>query len=514
MVKNLAGGYAWPVDDWVRLERFLILGSENGTYYIGERELTRQNAQAVARCIKADGKRVVGIARDISINNRAAKVDPVLFVLAMCCSADFADLETRRATFGVLNEIARTYTHLASFVSYARSFRGWGRGLREAVANWYLSMAPGRLAYQVVKYQKRAGWSHQDMLRMAHPTPEVPGQAETFAWAAGKEIEGGELPRIIDAYEQMKRATTEAQVIKLIEDHNLTHEMVPTELRTPAVWEALLYRMPMTAMIRNLGKLTAEKVLAPFSNGVDHVMGRLANAEALTKSRVHPWTILNALYWYSQGHGMFGRLTWSPIAQVNDALDAAFYATFANVEPMNKRVVLCIDVSGSMSHAHVTAGIQRRGGAVTGMKATQAAAALALVTARTEPRYDILLFHGKAWAPGFISRNTTLSALTRAIEREITNGTQYAAPILHAANQGANVDLFILLGDGQSWLGSPHAAQAMQFYREKTGNHQAKMVVVNMCSTLTTLADPNDAGIIDVIGFDTNTPRIIKEFAG
>jgi len=40
-VPNSAGGYAFPVDDWTRLDRFLILGSEGGSYYAGERELTR-----------------------------------------------------------------------------------------------------------------------------------------------------------------------------------------------------------------------------------------------------------------------------------------------------------------------------------------------------------------------------------------------------------------------------------------------------------------------------------------
>ena len=52
-VANSAGGYAFPVDDWVRLERFLVLGSEGGSYYAGERALTRQNAEAVIRCIGA-----------------------------------------------------------------------------------------------------------------------------------------------------------------------------------------------------------------------------------------------------------------------------------------------------------------------------------------------------------------------------------------------------------------------------------------------------------------------------
>ena len=41
-VLNEAGGYTWPVDKWARLDRFLILGSESGTYYIGPHELTRR----------------------------------------------------------------------------------------------------------------------------------------------------------------------------------------------------------------------------------------------------------------------------------------------------------------------------------------------------------------------------------------------------------------------------------------------------------------------------------------
>jgi len=48
---NSAGGYAWKVDDWARLERWLVLGSEGGTYYTKERELTAENAKAVIRCI-------------------------------------------------------------------------------------------------------------------------------------------------------------------------------------------------------------------------------------------------------------------------------------------------------------------------------------------------------------------------------------------------------------------------------------------------------------------------------
>jgi len=58
-VRNSADGYSWEVDDWTRLDRFLILGAEGGTYYIGERDLVKQNHDALVRCIKADGVRAV-----------------------------------------------------------------------------------------------------------------------------------------------------------------------------------------------------------------------------------------------------------------------------------------------------------------------------------------------------------------------------------------------------------------------------------------------------------------------
>jgi 60 kDa SS-A/Ro ribonucleoprotein len=82
-VPNSAGGFAWSVDDWERLRRFLILGSEGGTYYVGQHDLTRENMDAVRRCLDEDGLRVVREVVDVSTNGRAVKQDPGLFVLAL-----------------------------------------------------------------------------------------------------------------------------------------------------------------------------------------------------------------------------------------------------------------------------------------------------------------------------------------------------------------------------------------------------------------------------------------------
>ena len=58
-VQNSAGGFSFPVDDMTRLRRFLVLGSEGGSYYADQRTLTKENAAAVKRCIENDGAKAV-----------------------------------------------------------------------------------------------------------------------------------------------------------------------------------------------------------------------------------------------------------------------------------------------------------------------------------------------------------------------------------------------------------------------------------------------------------------------
>src|SRR5262249_45641356 len=134
-VPNSAGGFAWPVDDWTRLERFLILGNEGGSYYATEKALTRENAKAVERCILDDGVRTVGIIEEISEQGRAPKQDPAIFALAM--AAKLGDDETRRVAYAVMPAVCRTGTHLFQFAAALQTFGGWGRGARQAIANWY-----------------------------------------------------------------------------------------------------------------------------------------------------------------------------------------------------------------------------------------------------------------------------------------------------------------------------------------------------------------------------------------
>jgi 60 kDa SS-A/Ro ribonucleoprotein len=73
------------------------------------------------------------------------------------------------------------------------------------------------------------------------------------------------------------------------------------------------------------------------------------------------------------------------------------------------------------------------------------------------------------------------------------------------------VDTFVVYTDNETWAGNIHPAQALRAYRERMGI-AAKLVVVAMVSNGFTIADPDDAGMLDVVGFDTATPQVISDF--
>jgi 60 kDa SS-A/Ro ribonucleoprotein len=528
-VPNSAGGFAWAVDAWTRLHRFLILGSEGGSYYASEWILTRENAVAVEQCIREDGVRAVAEITRVSVEGRAPKNDPAIFALAM--AAGLGDEPTRKAALDALRQVVRTGTHLFQFVSFVESFRGWGRSLRRAIGGWYASQAVDALAYQAVKYRKREGVTHRDVLRLAHPAGRVSGGNPTlsvsaqherlFEWIVrGGEIEG--LPRLVDGFARAQSAASPKEAAALVAEYGLPREALQSEhLTSPEVWTALLEGMPMTALIRNLATLTRVGVVVPRSWGTKKVVAQLGDAERIRRARVHPIALLAALRTYQAGRGIRARNEWNPVRAVVDALDAAFYAAFANVEPAGARLLLALDVSGSMT-----------GGAVAGVPSLtprDASAALALVTAATEPDYDVVgFFAGKGgfkkrgrqlysgYADGLtplsISPRRRLDDAVKTVSNLPFGGTDCALPMLYAQAAEREVDTFVIYTDSETWAGEIHPVHALRDYRRASGI-DARLVVVGMLSNGFSIADPNDPGMLDVVGFDTATPQLISAFA-
>ncbi len=516
-VKNSAEGYVYPVSIWTNLDRFLILGTEGGSYYAAEQELTKVNVDSVMKCIAEDGVKVVERIREVSVSGRAPKNEPALYALALAFT--HGNVPTKRKVQEVLCDVARIGTHLFNFVSYVDGMRGWGRSLRRLIGEWYRVKDYDALAFQVLKYQARNKWSHADVLSKCH----YGENSAIFRWIKGidtgkrivhRGIDEGEkiatvydatdpLPELLAGYEEIKLTKKPAGVIELIEKHGFTHEMVPNEWKDdPDVWAALLANMPIIATVRNLGKMTQVGLLKPFAPEIETVLNRF-NEESIKKSLIHPIQILMALITYRSGKGVRGSLTWEPVPQIIDALDAAFYMAFDNVEPSHKNTFLALDVSSSMNSGSV-AGCQ-------GLTPRNTSAAMALVTARTEPNYHIYGF-SESFVRVPITATDRLASAVDAVTGLPHGKTDCSLPMLYAIENKLDVDLFVIYTDNETWFGDIHPKTALDMYRQEMGR-PAKCAVVAMVANNFSIADPNDAGMLDFIGFDTATPTLLSDFA-
>jgi 60 kDa SS-A/Ro ribonucleoprotein len=414
-VKNAAGGFVYKIDTFDAVKRFLIIGTEGGTYYQTQRDLTKESLVNVEKAIQEDGPRVVQMAHDVSVKGQAIKNDMALFTLALAFSK--GDRETKQAVESVYNKVARIGTHHLMFVNFINGMQGWGRALRRMVGSWYTSKDDDALAYQVLKYQNRSGWTHKDVLKKAHwgnntgiyryivdADPDsrviknIDGHHRSYDHVPVRDTSESPLvyPDIVYGYEEAKALGNSedgkaSELVSLIDKYRLTHEMIPNRFKDSVqVWESLLQTMPIHATVRNLGKMSSIKMFDGFSENVQTVLDKFT-PESVKKARLHPIQTLVAMHTYRSGRGFRGSLNWQPNSKILARLEEAFYWGFDAVTPSGKNTLLALDTSGSMFGSYFDHPLPSCPSLCCG----EIAAVIAMVTVRTEPNYLVCCFDDK-----------------------------------------------------------------------------------------------------------------------
>lgn len=506
-VPNQAGGYVFQVDAWTRLRRFLILGTEGGTYYQGEREITKECYDTVVRCLKLDGQQTV--KEIVDADSHAPKKPPILFALAVAMSAK--EKGTRKAAAYVVPIICKIPTHLWMLLNYLKDHRGHGVLVRKAVESWLREYDTDRLAYHMIKYRGREGWTWRDLLREFKPVPRTTEESRLYKWATGKvaylDKETKELPKQVLGFEVLQRTSDPPLAAAMIKDARLPREAVPTELlNSREVWSALLVDMPYTAMVRNLGKIGSLGMLKPFGDTAKLVTDRILDPIRIAKSKVHPIQLLSASLVYGSGQGVRGSLSWEVNADIVRALEKAFYIAFDNVQGTGKNLVIGLDVSSSMTWGTIAG--------IPGLTPVVGEAAMSLLHAKVEPTSPLYLAFTKDIKTVPIHGDMSLDGAIRACQDRQFGGTDCSAPMNYCIDQGiGGVDAFIVYTDNQAWAGRRnHPFQALEEYRRKFDKPDAKLLVVAFTADGGSIANPEDGGMLDVVGFDTAAPGLMDRF--
>ena len=448
-VPNNAGGFVWQISDREQVIRYLIIGSEGGNYYQTPQQVSSTCASCVLRMTRTPDnfKWLVDTIRQVSIEGRAAKQESTLLALATAIVFARTPADKTEA-LNAVKDCVRILTHMYMIIGYIKIFSkaghptlaapaaapapsskvvtvgsGIGRGIRRVFGEYFYSRTGIEIANLMTKYQNREGWTIKDVLTLIHIDPKkmkddggrlaiehVFKTKEEFApilatapptaeptktlLSAIKEIHTTALqPSSAQYAQELDR------IVHLINTVGLCREQLPSQLfKQRKVWEALLTNkgangkgkgMPLTALIRNLGKLSTDeiKIIEPrtardqssagkqayafaaaattvaaattipvFPLGhaqhyTEYIFRRITDAHDIKRTKIHPYSILVAMLIYKKGSGDKGGMTWTPNIHIVDALDRAFKLAFQNITPTGKRIKIALDVSGSMSSA-------------------------------------------------------------------------------------------------------------------------------------------------------------------
>lgn len=571
MMPNRSGGYGFTISDEKYITRILILGTPN-TYCVNAKQNTTEALDNIKRMI-SEGKSemILNILTDVYENARAPKQETTFMILSVLSRSE--DLETRRKTFEFVSKL-RTLSQLYSFLNLynsAGSSKGWGRLPKRYISQWISSRDAQALSYQAFKYGSREGWTLRDIMRCCHINPrdldkELQLVLKVIVDQSFDPIKDNALLPIseyLQAIEYVKGcAKSEDEetnnkmiehIIYLTHKFNLPREMLPTwTLNYPSVWHALLLtsdgekvNMPFTALIRNLGSMTQKNVFT--EDIIPKVVAYIMDDEIIKRSRIHPANIIVAYMTYKKGTGQRGSLMWRPVHEILDALDSAFYKSFNYLEGTGKRIYHAFDGSGSMSCAMQC---------LPCMSSAQAVALLGMIYAKTEDpetqTYAIFsscsmsLYNRKSGLHYFrLDKDKKLDEVASSTQLKTWGCTDCSLPILDAKQKFENEikklndkdsfykalkdrnqavlktfydkinytgchDVFIIYTDNDVNSGI-QPSLAVKQYREATGI-TAKFAVIACNASRVSIADPQDEHMLDLVGFDTNVPNILKSF--
>lgn len=385
---------------------------------------------------------------------------------------------------------------LRNFVQILRSGavgrKSLGSRPKKLVQQWLLTASEKQLLNAAVGNTP----SLADVVKMVHPKPAEAWRAAWFAWLIGKPVDEAALSPITQAFERFKRASVEGVACEV---PDVPFQMLTALPLTAEQW-AQVARSGSWQMVRQNLNTFARHGVFGIPGMAQAVAAKLNDAQAVAKARVMPYQLLSA----------FKAAGEAVPAQVRDALQDAMELALANVPAFEGRVVVCPDVSGSMSSA-VTG---HRGSATSGVRCIDVAALMAAAVLRKNPRARVLPFEQDVVKLALNARDSVMTN-AQALAKIGGGGTNCSAPLALLNRERAVVDLVILVSDNESWVdASRHGAtQTLREWEQlKQRCPKAQLVCIDIQPTATTqAAERHD--ILNVGGFSDAVFTMVANFA-
>jgi 60 kDa SS-A/Ro ribonucleoprotein len=331
-----------------------------------------------------------------------------------------------------------------------------------------------------------------DLVRMVHPKPHSEARARLYAYLTGRKVDVAGLPQLVRQYEDFKRGDT-------LEVPAVPFEMLTTLPLGRRDWCAVAERAGWQMTRMNLNTFARHGVFE--EPGMTRlVAARLRNADLIAKARVFPYQLMVA-YTMAGPDIPF---------EVREALQDALEIATANVPAVSGQVVVCPDVSGSMS-SPVT-GVRR--GATSTVRCIDVAALVAASLLRKNPGTRVLPFEQRVVGVQLNGRDSVMTN-ARVLAAQGGGGTNCSAPLAYLNAHKVDPDLVVFVSDNESWVdaaGQRGTEMMRQWEALRQRYAKARLVCIDLVPNRTTQAVER-ADILNIGGFSDQVFEVVAAFA-
>jgi 60 kDa SS-A/Ro ribonucleoprotein len=479
--RNEAGGAAYALSPKHQLAQLAATGCLNNTFYA--------QAQDQLDAVLALAREVdqVFVAKTAVYARRAGHMKDMPALLAATLAVRDVSLLAK-----VFPRVVDNGKMLRNFVQMLRSGavsrKSLGTRPKKLVQQWLLEATEAQLLNASVGNTP----SLADVVKMVHPKPAEAWRAAWFAWLIDRPYALEALPPVTQAFERFKRDRTQ-------EVPDVPFQMLTAlELDTQA-WAQIAQRGSWQMVRQNLNTFARHGVFA-LPGLAEAVAAKLRDPQAVAKARVLPYQLMAAY-----------TATGTEVPHVvKEALQDAMELALANVPVFEGRVVVCPDVSGSMS-SPVTG---HRGSATTAVRCIDVAALVAAAVLRRNADARVLPFETKVVS---LKLNPRDSVMTNAAKLAAVGGggTSCSAPLALLNREKAQADLVVLVSDNESWADPVRGrgtATMQEWAAFKERNPKARMVCIDIQPYATTQAQERD-DVLNIGGFSDEVFKLLAVYA-
>ncbi len=479
---NKAAAPAYAYSDAHALAQVAVTGTFGGMYYhTASEELEYVIDVAEAVDVETLAKTAIyarekGHMKDMPAVLLAvlARRDPVLF----------------RKAFG---RVVTNGKMLRNFVQVIRSGQTGRKSLGSApktmVQNWLNSASDWALINANIGNDP----SLADVIKMVHPKPQSKEREALFAWIVGRPCDVSALPEALQDWLAFKK-TGKGQV------PDVPFQMLTQLELSSAHWSRIAKKGSWQMVRQNLNTFLRHGVFGVKKN-VDHVAALLRDEQAIGRARAFPYQLMVAAQNLNDGMPR----------EIVDALHDAMEIAAANVPKVKGQVVICPDVSGSMTWS-VTGW---RPGATSVVRHVDVAALVAASFLRSARGVQVLPFDYDVRDVRLEPRDTILTNAEKLAELG-GGGTNCSAPLAYLNKRGRSPDLVVFVSDNQSWVDAGGGRQATAMMKEweaiKRRNPKAKLVCIDIAPYGTTQAQTRE-DVLNIGGFSDAVFDQIAAFA-